>query len=107
MLIVALLVGFGVAGFLLIVRNPREMTSLIRNPREHLFGKSDYTGGDDTGMLWEPAAMGDIQSSRFSVRTPELLPHSRWERGGIFPNLSGKQRHRFTRVLHRGSQRVA
>lgn len=45
--------SFALMGIVYVVRNPAELMSLLRNPREHLFGKSDYRGGDDTGLLWD------------------------------------------------------
>lgn len=50
---VAIVVGIVLGGLLFVVRSPRQLWSLIRNPREHLFGQHDYAGGDDTGMLWD------------------------------------------------------
>lgn len=49
----ALAAGIGLAGLLFVVRSPSELWSLIRNPREHLFGNHTYAGGDKNGLLWD------------------------------------------------------
>lgn len=55
-LLIALAVAALLGGLLFVGRSPSALWSLIRNPREHLFGKTDYKGGDDTGMLWDEKA---------------------------------------------------
>jgi hypothetical protein len=63
-LLIALVVASLLGGLLFVARSPSALWSLIRNPREHLFGKSDYRGGDDTGMLWDEEATDEETEKR-------------------------------------------
>lgn len=52
-IIVALTIAASVGGIIYVVRNPLSARSLLLNPRQHLFGKSDYVADDSSGMLYE------------------------------------------------------
>lgn len=69
-----LVLGGSVAlmGLVYVIRSPTELMSLLRNPREHLFGKSNYRGGDNTGLLYDA-----IENDGYY--TPEVPE-------GFFPN---------------------
>ena len=63
---VLLVIGasFALMGIVYVIRSPKELMSLLRNPREHLFGKSDYRGDDDTGLLWDADEISEEEDDK-------------------------------------------